>query len=144
VLVATTYDGLPISPTPPFGATIVVSCYVGSERRYLLLHRAHEGPDYEGDWAWTPPAGSRFPGEPIGTCAARELEEETGLSRELRTIRASDTDWALFTLEFDVKPEVRLDSEHDRYEWVTLADARVRCKPEVIVSGLDLAARDHQ
>src|SRR4051794_1988092 len=103
---ATTYDGLPISATPPFGATIVVSCLMNGDRRYLLLHRAHAGPAYEGDWAWTPPAGSRLPDEPIEICAVRELAEETGLSGVLRAIYNSDTDWALFALDLDAQPEV--------------------------------------
>ena len=140
---ATTYDGLPISPTPPYGASIVVSCFIGRERRYLLLHRAHAGPDYEGDWAWTPPAGSRLPDEPIDACAARELAEETGLSGVLRAIPGGNPDWALFALDFETEPAVRLDGEHDRYEWVNLADARLRCRPDAIVSGLDLAACNH-
>jgi len=106
VFMATTYDGLPISATPPFGATIVVSCLMNGDRRYLLLHRAHAGPAYEGDWAWTPPAGSRLPDEPIEICAVRELAEETGLSGVLRAIYNSDTDWALFALDLDAQPEV--------------------------------------
>lgn len=140
---ATTYDGLPISPTPPFGATIVVSCFIDGHRHYLLLHRAHEGPEFDGDWAWTPPAGSRLPGEPVAACAVRELAEETGLSGALRTVRDCDTDWALFVLDFDAQPEVTLDGEHDRYEWVSLADARLRCRPEAVIAGLDLAATMH-
>ncbi|HET6910620.1 MAG TPA: NUDIX domain-containing protein [Mycobacteriales bacterium] len=140
---ATTYDGLPISRTPPFGASIVVSCFIDGHRRYLLLHRAHEGPNYEGDWAWTPPAGSRFPGESVDACAARELAEETGLSGVLRAIPDSDHDWALFALDLEIQPEIRLDQEHDRYEWVSLADARLRCRPDAIVNGLNLVASTH-
>jgi 8-oxo-dGTP pyrophosphatase MutT (NUDIX family) len=45
----------------------------------LVLHRAAEGPDFEGDWAWTAPARARFPAEPPGECAARELHEEAGI-----------------------------------------------------------------
>jgi 8-oxo-dGTP pyrophosphatase MutT (NUDIX family) len=108
------------------------------------MHRAHNGPDYEGDWAWTPPAGSRFPGEPIDTCAVRELAEETGLSGALRAVRGCDPDWALFQLDCEAQPDVSLDAEHDRYEWVTLSEARLRCRPQVIVAGLDLAVRNHQ
>jgi 8-oxo-dGTP pyrophosphatase MutT (NUDIX family) len=108
------------------------------------MHRAHNGPDYEGDWAWTPPAGSRFPDEPIDTCAVRELAEETGLSGALRAVRGCDSDWALFQLDCEAPPDVSLDAEHDRYEWVTLSEARLRCRPQVIVAGLDLAVRNHQ
>src|SRR5690606_39527961 len=74
-----TWDGLPVSREKPYGATVVVYRRVGERYLYLILHRKHEGPDYEGDWAWGPPAGCRLPGEPIDDCACRELWEETGL-----------------------------------------------------------------
>jgi len=45
---------------PPFGATIVVVRGQAAATEALLLHRAHNGPEYAGDWAWTPPAGERF------------------------------------------------------------------------------------
>jgi hypothetical protein len=45
-----------IAPHPPFGATIVVWRELSDTREFLLLHRAHIGPDYEGEWAWTPPS----------------------------------------------------------------------------------------
>ena len=80
----TTWDGLPISEEPPFGATVVVYRHNGARLEILLLHRAHHGPDYVGDWAWTPPAGSRLPDEPIEACARRELLEETGLDLPYR------------------------------------------------------------
>jgi hypothetical protein len=52
----TTWDGLPISAEPPFGATIVVFRCPDDGLEVLMLHRAHHGPDFAGDWAWTPPA----------------------------------------------------------------------------------------
>ena len=74
----TTWDGLPVSEEKPYGITAVVFRRVcGTE--VLMLHRAHRGSDYEGEWAWTPPAGARLPGEPVDACARRELREETGL-----------------------------------------------------------------
>ena len=42
----TTWDGLPISEEPPFGATVVVYRHNGARLEILLLHRAHHGPDY--------------------------------------------------------------------------------------------------
>ena len=62
---ATTYDGEPIAEDAPFGATVVVYRRVGDGLELLVLHRAHDGPDHEGDWAWTPPAGA---GKPAKTC----------------------------------------------------------------------------
>jgi 8-oxo-dGTP pyrophosphatase MutT (NUDIX family) len=40
---------------------------------HLLLHRAHHGPDFAGDWAWTFPAGCRQPGERVYLSVLREL-----------------------------------------------------------------------
>jgi hypothetical protein len=45
----TTWDGEPISHERPHGATIVVASRSPHGWRYLLLHRAHHGPDYDGD-----------------------------------------------------------------------------------------------
>jgi hypothetical protein len=95
----TTWDGEPISREQPHGATIVVASRSPLGWRYLLLHRAHHGPDYDGDWAWTPPSGSRKPGEEVTACAIRELREETGLRERPWAVMASDVDWAIFALE---------------------------------------------
>ena len=46
---------------------IVVASRAPDGWRYVLLHRAHHGPEWDGDWAWTPPSGSRKPGEDVGT-----------------------------------------------------------------------------
>src|SRR5215468_2300038 len=52
----TTWDGVPITPEWPRGASVVVRRPDGD---VLLLHRAHHGADYAGPWGWTTPAGSR-------------------------------------------------------------------------------------
>ncbi len=70
---ATTWDGKPISPEPPFGASVVVYRRGAAGVEFLILHRAHSGPEFDGDWAWTPPSGARLPHEPILACAEREL-----------------------------------------------------------------------
>ncbi|NUS58577.1 MAG: NUDIX domain-containing protein, partial [Streptomycetaceae bacterium] len=75
----TTWDGLPIADDDPRGAGVVTRRPTGGGTEYLLLHRHHEGPAYEGDWAWTSPSGARLPGEPVLTGALRELGEEAGL-----------------------------------------------------------------
>src|SRR5262245_6837178 len=75
----TTWDGEPVSRERPHGATVVVASRGPQGWRYLLLHRAHHGgPARTGDWAWTPPSGSRKPGEDLLACVARELREEVG------------------------------------------------------------------
>ncbi len=125
----TTWDGLPVSPEPPFGASIVVYRRRQGQTEILLLHRAHHGAAYEGDWAWTTPAGSRLPQEDIEVCARRELREETGLDRPLQTPDIGGDEWAAYAVEVDARVTITLDAEHDRYEWVDLHTALTRCQP---------------
>lgn len=86
-----TWDGEPVSRERPHGATVVVTSRALQGRRYLLLHRAHEG----------------------------------GPARE--------GDWAVFALEVPWGTEVVVDGEeHDRFEWVSFAEARRRCQPPAL------------
>lgn len=136
----TTWDGEPVSRERPHGVTIVVASLSPHGWRYLLLHRAHHGRDYDGDWAWTPPSGSRKPGEEVIACAIRELREETGLRERPCPVVAKDVDWAVFALEIPWGTPIAVDgTEHDRLEWVTYADARVRCRPEVLAASFTTA-----
>jgi 8-oxo-dGTP pyrophosphatase MutT (NUDIX family) len=136
----TTWDGEPISRERPHGATIVVASRAPHGWRYLLLHRAHHGLDYDGDWAWTPPSGSRKPGEEVTACAIRELREETGLVERPRAVVAGDVDWALFALEIPWGTPIAVDgTEHDRLEWVTYADACLRCRPPALAASFTTA-----
>ncbi len=138
----TTYDGLPASRERPHGATVVVASQSPDGWRYLLLHRAHHGPQFEGEWAWTPPAGARFPDEDIAACAARELEEESGLRGMPKPLTVEDVEWAVFELVVPWGTAVVVDGvEHDRYEWLALDDACSRCLPAVVADSLRLAAR---
>lgn len=141
------FDGsAPVLPHPgrdriragdsPFGTTVVVYRRLPAAQ-VLLLHRAHEGPDYEGDWAWTPPAGARFPAEPPDDCAARELSEETGI--EAQPTRLSDcgsTEWWVYALEVGGEVAVMLDEEHDRFEWLSPVQALARCRPAEVSDSL--------
>ncbi len=121
---AATHDGQPVAQDHPHGATVVVRRPGTAGWEYLVLHRAHEGPDFAGDWAWTAPAGCRLPGEPVEPGALRELAEESGIVDV--AIWAVDLSgrWAAFAAEVDVEQLVTLDAEHDRYEWLP-ADAAV-------------------
>jgi 8-oxo-dGTP pyrophosphatase MutT (NUDIX family) len=133
--VDTTWDGLPVTVDWPRGTSVVV------RRRpdgyVLLLHRAHLGRDFHGDWAWTTPAGSRQPGEAILECTQRELLEEAGLfDVELAPVDLTGN-WALFTAEVDAATPVRLgDVEHDRFEWVPADVAEERVMPRIVAGGL--------
>ncbi len=136
----TTWDGKAISPEPPFGASIVVYRKSVSGIDFLLLHRAHKGPDFEGDWAWTPPAGARLPKEGLQECALRELREETGLELEVQKTNFGTKDWAVFMAEAATDAQVIIDREHDRFKWMDFAKATKYCKPENVASQIHQVA----
>ena len=143
----TTHDGLPISPEPPYGTTVVVRAESPEGTRYLLLHRAHHGADFEGDWAWTPPAGARQPGEDVRQAALRELAEEAGphlvaLAEGLCPIAGGEGECARFLLDVPWGVRVELvDPEHDRWEWVSLEEGLRRCRPAPVADTLRVAAQ---
>jgi 8-oxo-dGTP pyrophosphatase MutT (NUDIX family) len=110
------------------GATVVVRR--GDE--YLVLRRVEYHAN--GDWEWTPPAGTAEEGESPYETAVRELREETGLELPVRLVR--EAEWSLFVADAPPDAEVVLSDEHDRYEWVSLDDACVRCLPELVGAGL--------
>ncbi len=130
----------PISCEPPYGAMTVVYRQAAGELEYLLLHRRH-GADYEGDWAFEPPAGGRLPGEDVDACAAREMLEETGLDLAVRRADVGSQDWSIYLAEAREDAEVRLSEEHDRYEWCPLDRAAARVLPERVRAGLIAAAQ---
>jgi 8-oxo-dGTP pyrophosphatase MutT (NUDIX family) len=136
----TTWDGEPVSRERPHGAMIVVASQTTLCRWFLLLHRAHRGPDYDGDWGWTPPSGSRKPGEDVTTCARRELQEEVGLVASPSPVIVVDADWAVFVLDLPWPAAITVDGlEHDRFEWVTYADAQRRLRPDVLAASFRAA-----
>ncbi len=124
-----TYDGQPIAPDDPRGATVVLRRQGSAGWDYLVLHRAHEGPTFAGDWAWTAPAGARLPGEPVETGALRELAEESGLTGVAIWAVDLSGPWAVFAAEVDADQQVILDAEHDRYEWLPVNEAVARILP---------------
>ncbi|HEY2793249.1 MAG TPA: GNAT family N-acetyltransferase [Micromonosporaceae bacterium] len=130
----TTWDGLPIAPEWPTGGTVVVQRADGA---VLLLHRAANGIDFEGPWAWTSPAGARQPGEAIVPATERELQEEAGLTDVALTPVDLSGSWCLFTADVEAEAQVTLiDAEHDRFEWVRPTDAYERIRPLVVGDGI--------
>lgn len=136
----TTWDGQPISPEKPHGVTVIVYRRIAGEPEFLILHRAYNSPDYEGDWAWTPPSGARHPGENEGTCARRELLEETGLNLAPTLTDCGTEDWWVYVAEAPREVEVQLSEEHDRFEWVSMERALQKCAPNVVSHPLQRAA----
>ena len=102
----------------------------------LVLHRAHHGPDYAGEWAWTPPSGARLPGEPLDECARRELLEETGLDLPCVRSDLSRADWAIYEAEAPHDADIRLDPEHDAFAWLPPDEAAARCLPPIVAEPL--------
>jgi 8-oxo-dGTP pyrophosphatase MutT (NUDIX family) len=137
-----TWDGLPATPDKPWVSAVVVWRRGPGGREFLLLHRHHQGPEFEGDWAWTSPAGARQPGETPDAAAIRELREETGLVLPLRgPLDHVTEDVALYVAQATSDAEVAVDVEHDRFEWVSLEVAVRRCLPSVVAEGIRIAAR---
>ena len=126
----------------PRVAAVVVWRRRGYELEVLILHRAHRGESSEGagskseDWAWTPPSGVRRPGEYVGFTAQRALREETGLELKLTLAETALTGWRVFTAQAPADAQVRLDAGHDRYAWVPLDQALLRCLPARVANQL--------
>jgi 8-oxo-dGTP pyrophosphatase MutT (NUDIX family) len=128
-----TWDGLPISDEKPHGASVIVWRQGGSAREFVILHRRHAGGiDFEGDWAWTPPSGARFPGEALEDAARRELLEEAGLDLPFELSGVGSDDWAVFVAEAPPHALVALDDEHDRYVWLPAPEAAEKCLPPLV------------
>jgi RimJ/RimL family protein N-acetyltransferase/ADP-ribose pyrophosphatase YjhB (NUDIX family) len=138
-----TWDGLPVARDEPHGAQVVVRRAArpgGAQFEYLILHRARRGARYEGDWAWTPPSGARLPGESVLSGALRELGEETGIrAADLQPVDLSGS-WAVFIADVPPDTPVRVDAEHDRFEWLPATEAARRCLPESVAGTFMKAA----
>jgi ADP-ribose pyrophosphatase YjhB (NUDIX family) len=117
------FDGLFLSPEPPWGTSVLV---LRNPDELLLLRRRGE---------WTPPAVTRLPGEPIASCAARALDELTGLRLPMWPIADADPAWTVFVATANDSHVVRCEE----YEWVSIEEARARCTA-LVAASLDLVA----
>jgi 8-oxo-dGTP pyrophosphatase MutT (NUDIX family) len=125
-----TWDGLPVVDASPYVSCVVVWRARDGSREFLVLHRAHEGPDSVGDWAWTPPSGARMPGETPDQAAKRELREETGLALAIAPRAGTPSqDVALYVAEAPTDAQVMLDAEHDTFLWLPVEEAVKKCLP---------------
>lgn len=143
----TTWDGQPIAQEPPYGAMVLAYRMNGDQPEFLMLHRAEHGPDFEGDWAWTPPSGARQPGETIEECARRELWEEAGIEIDGSLLTPASAhevsqDWAVYHVRVAADARVTLhDVEHDRFMWVPPGELLIRCRPRVVRDGIGRGLR---
>ncbi|MDX6298753.1 MAG: aminoglycoside 6-N-acetyltransferase [Nocardioidaceae bacterium] len=100
------------------------------EPEVLVLHRSTPGEGFEGDWAWTSPAGCRQPGEAVYPAALRELAEEAGIAGPAPWAVDLGGDWACFAVDVPSETVVDLvDPEHDGYAWVGPEEAVRRIRP---------------
>jgi predicted metal-dependent hydrolase/8-oxo-dGTP pyrophosphatase MutT (NUDIX family) len=117
----------------PYGCSVIVWRAGEKGREYLILHRRTDrGPDYEGDWAWTPPSGARDPDEDADATAKRELREEAGLELPITRSGVGDEGWRVYTAQAPQNAEVSLNEEHDRYRWVSVDEAERLCLPAMV------------
>ncbi len=56
--------------------------------------------------AWQMPQGGVDKGEDVREAALRELMEETGVTRDLVTIKAAHPDWLTYDLPHDIVPKI--------------------------------------
>jgi 8-oxo-dGTP pyrophosphatase MutT (NUDIX family) len=115
--------------TEPVGVAVDVWRKSGSSLQFLVLHRALWGPEFEGDWAWSTPGGGLEHGEDPQSGASRELREETGLLLDLFESDCGPPTTVVFTAESPADAVIVLSAEHDRFDWLTPGEARVRCLP---------------
>ena len=136
-----TWDGHPVSRRPPHGAMIVVYRCAPPEKEFLLLHRSHRGWRYEGEWAWGPPSGARYPGEAVDACAERELREETGLRLSLQSTEIGSPQWPVYLAQAPLGTSIILSAEHDRHIWLPEAEAVQLIKPQIVRASFRKAAK---
>ena len=122
------------------GAAVIVYRGNDEDLEFLILHRAHSGPDFEGDWAWGPPSGHRQEQEDAIECAERELFEETKLVLDLRETDLGPERFKVYVARASDKDIVVLSDEHDCYEWADLKTVLSRCKPERVASNFEQVA----
>ncbi len=106
----------------------VVTDILRHKGRILLLQRSNSVGSYRGQWAGV--SGYIEHGEAPEKAARRELEEELGLcsvkmarSIDPQMFRDGDVVWTVHAFLFDVGgTDVRIDWEHQAYEWVPPED----------------------
>lgn len=133
--------GCGVDQAVPSGAMVAVFSESPEGRRYLLLHNCEKQTGKTGDWVWGCPSGRREAGEDIGTCAARELWEETGIRADPTPVATQDIGWAVFCLQVPWGTPVMLaPDEHNAFGWFALDDeSSERLLPELQAASFRLA-----
>lgn len=108
----------------------IVSCYVEHNDEILILHRQDHKP--EGN-TWGLPAGKVDKGEDIKMAMLREMEEETGITKQTNELKFLETVYVkypeydfiyhMFKVVINSRPDIRLSSsEHKGYRWSSPSD----------------------
>jgi dATP pyrophosphohydrolase len=119
--------------------------------RYLLLKRSADDTLYPGIWQFV--TGTMKEGEAAVEAAARELLEETGLSKQrfwvapfVSSFYVSANDSVhlspFFAAQVAQEDQVRLSSEHQEYQWCTFEAAQEKLVWPAQLQGLQIV-RDH-
>jgi 8-oxo-dGTP pyrophosphatase MutT (NUDIX family) len=108
----------------------IVSCYLEYNGDILILHRQDHKP--EGN-TWGLPAGKVDKGEDIKMAMLREMEEETGITKQTNELKFLETVYVkypeydfiyhMFKVVINSRPDIRLSSsEHKGYRWSSPSD----------------------
>ena len=115
------------NPITVRGVSAFLVCGKGDDAKFLLMRRTDKKSAF-----WAQVAGKIEDGETAWQAALREISEETSLTPD-RFFSADiceqfyeidrDSIWIspVFVAHFDKEPEVILNEEHDRFEWLTFA-----------------------
>lgn len=140
---------VPITYQAGIDATALVETlvYCRKNSSWLLLHRVQP------PLVWSTVTGGVKGAEVYPRAALRELHEETGLKPDefynadfsTRFYRHEENvlyEVFTFLAVMDALPQIELDSEHDRFEWVSLEEACARIPFAKQREGLAHAARE--
>jgi len=109
----------------------VVTCFLESEGKILLLRRSSQVGSYRGKWAGV----SGYVESPPDKQAVIEINEETGLSTgDIRLLKTGEplviddevleTRWVVhpYLFHVDTPKKVKIDWEHKEYKWINPVD----------------------
>lgn len=109
----------------------VVTCFLESDGKILLLRRSRQVGSYRGKWAGV----SGYVESPPDKQAVIEIDEETGLEAgDIRLLKQGEsivitdedlgTKWVVhpFLFHVNIPEKVKIDWEHKEFKWINPAD----------------------
>lgn len=116
-------------------STIILSTAILKDKfgRILLLHRSNKNKNYKNVWQF--PEGKLEYGESFDKAISREIKEETGFvltNHKLKGVFTSKVTilkmkyfLARVVFEIKIKGKIKLDEDHDKYDWFTKKEAKL-------------------